>query len=77
MWLLNEAGTIVWKWLSESEYPEMFDNYRRMMGEELTGLTVKDLQGMENQLEMSLRGIRMKKVWYYYPLYMLYSYILS
>ncbi|GJS73922.1 ribonuclease H-like domain-containing protein [Tanacetum coccineum] len=37
------------------------ENHRRMMGEELTGLTVKDLQGMENQLEMSLRGIRMKK----------------
>ncbi|KAI9097819.1 hypothetical protein K1719_025590 [Acacia pycnantha] len=32
-----------------------------MMGEELSSLTVKELQNLESQMEISLRGVRMKK----------------
>ncbi|KAK9990918.1 hypothetical protein SO802_025903 [Lithocarpus litseifolius] len=40
---------------------DLRENHRYMMGEQLYGLGVKDLQNLENKLEMSLQGIRMKK----------------
>ncbi|TKW04804.1 hypothetical protein SEVIR_7G133400v4 [Setaria viridis] len=37
------------------------ENHRQLMGQDLSGLGVKELQNLENQLEMSLRCIRTKK----------------
>ncbi|XP_051217678.1 MADS-box transcription factor 27 [Lolium perenne] len=37
------------------------ENHRQLMGQDLSGLGVKELQTLENQLEISLRCIRTKK----------------
>ncbi|CAD5330256.1 unnamed protein product [Arabidopsis thaliana] len=37
------------------------ENHRQMMGEQLNGLSVNELNSLENQIEISLRGIRMRK----------------
>ncbi|XP_051124033.1 agamous-like MADS-box protein AGL16 [Andrographis paniculata] len=43
------------------QFQSLQENHRHLLGEELSDLDAKNLQSLENQLEMSLRGVRARK----------------
>ncbi|KAG2578889.1 hypothetical protein PVAP13_6NG144600 [Panicum virgatum] len=51
----REAGSL------RQQLHNLQEHQRQLLGQQLSGLDVKDLQNLENKLEMSLRNIRMKK----------------
>ncbi|CAH2061493.1 unnamed protein product [Thlaspi arvense] len=63
--LFNPASEVKY-WQREAtalrqELHSLQENHRQLTGEQLSGLSVKELHNIESQLEMSLRGIRLKK----------------
>ncbi|KAK3121768.1 hypothetical protein QOZ80_8BG0660690 [Eleusine coracana subsp. coracana] len=51
----REAGSL------RQQLHNLQEHHRQLLGQQLSGMDVKDLQNLENKLEMGLRNIRLKK----------------
>ncbi|KAG2661310.1 MADS-box transcription factor 57-like [Panicum virgatum] len=63
---VNNATSELMLWQREAaslrqQLHDLQESHKQLMGEELSGLGVRDLQSLENRLEMSLRSVRMRK----------------
>ncbi|XP_021747859.1 MADS-box transcription factor 23-like isoform X2 [Chenopodium quinoa] len=47
--------------ITRQQLQDLHESYRQLMGQKLSGLNIEELQSLEEQLEMSLRGVRTKK----------------
>ncbi|AQK74551.1 Agamous-like MADS-box protein AGL16 [Zea mays] len=62
----NDATSELMLWQREAaslrqQLHNLQESHKQLMGEELSGLGVRDLQSLENQIGMSLHSIRMRK----------------
>ncbi|CAL5055710.1 unnamed protein product [Urochloa decumbens] len=63
---VNNATSEIMLWQREAaslrqQLHNLQESHKQLMGEELSGLGVRDLQSLENRLEMSLHSVRMRK----------------
>ncbi|XP_021837973.1 MADS-box transcription factor 23-like isoform X2 [Spinacia oleracea] len=47
--------------ITRQQLQDLHESYRQLMGQKLSGLNIEELQTLEEQLEMSLQGVRMNK----------------
>ncbi|KAE8647540.1 hypothetical protein Csa_003420 [Cucumis sativus] len=59
--LLNPISDVKEVTTLRQQLHNLQENNRKLMGEQLYGLSMKDLNNLENQLEFSLQSIRIKK----------------
>ncbi|KAG6501088.1 hypothetical protein ZIOFF_040956 [Zingiber officinale] len=64
--LITSSSAEVKAWQRETtslrqQLHNLQENHRQLIGQDLSGLSVKDLQNIESQLEISLCSVRMKK----------------